>query len=320
MPTRSRRITKLLVASLAAAIVFGADSISAWAAAPPSSPRPLAVSVPTEPTSALPGAIATVKIRVANPGIDAVTVTIAGAAPELGDNGQVTVKSGQDPLWQGQVDYPKVPSTIPPLGYIEKSLTIRMPAQIDPDLYFIGFVVTPTPTGQGNIQVVNQIVSFVTLDVPGPRVRELAAAIDGSGFVFGTKFDATVDVHNTGKAAARFWAESNTTASPGDDASHQQRIEKLLLPKGRSRSFSVSGKPNWFGGVVTVKVRVTYNDQTDTSTREIVLTKRVVVVNPIGLAVAIILIGLAVVLLLRRRSRNRRRRETQRARWRHLKA
>ncbi len=320
MPTRTRGVTTLLVTSLAIFTALGANAIPSWAVAPSGNPRPLAVSVPTEPTSALPGAIATVKIRVANPGIDDVTVTIAGAAPELGDNGQVTVKSGQDPVWQGRVDYPVAPSTIPPQGYIEKFLTIRMPAQIDPDLYFIGFVVTPAPTGKGNIQIVNQIVSFVTVDVPGPRVRELAAAIDGSGFVFGTHFDATVDVHNTGKAAARFWAESNTTASPGDDASHQQRIEKLLLPKGRSRSFSVSGKPNWFGGVVTVKVRVTYNDQTETSTREIVLTKRVVVVNPIGLAIVVILFGLAIVLLLRRRGRNRRRRDAQRARWRHLKA
>ena len=305
MLARRRGAAWLLTAS-AAAVVVGAGSVVALAAPPPGGPRPLAVSVPTEPTSISPGASATVKVRVINPGTAGVTVTISGASLQFGDNGQVTVESGPDPAWQGLVDYPTGPSTIPAQSYIETALTIRMPAQISPDLYFIAFLVTPAATGQGNIQIINQIGSFVTVDVPGPRIRELAATLDASGFVFGTRTDGTVRVHNVGHAAARFWAESDTTSNPGGGTSHQQRIDKLLLPTGHSRSFTVSGKPAWPVGFVTMTVRITYPDQTEVATKELLLTKRVLVVNPIAVAVLLALISFAVTWSVRHRKRKRR--------------
>ena len=45
-----------------------------------------------------------------------------------------------------------------------------MPTQIGPDLYYIGFLVSPVPTVSGEVVVINQIGAFLTIDVPGPRV------------------------------------------------------------------------------------------------------------------------------------------------------
>ena len=69
---------------------------------------------------------------------------------------------------------------------------------------------------------------------------------------------------------------------------------------------SFTGKPAWFVGFVTLKVHILYPDVTEAATKEVVLTKRVLVVDPIVLAV--ILAAVVVLLAWRIRRRRRRRR------------
>src|SRR5438067_762301 len=169
-PMPLERTPRLLALLLAVGLALAAASVVlADAPAPQSGPRPLAVSVPPEPVSVVLGAPSIVKVRVLNPGSEPVVVTVTGGAVQLADEGAVTVTSDRDPEWQGNVDFPSGSLTVPANGFIDAPLTVRVPAQLSPDLYFVGFLVTPLATGTGNLKVINQVGSFVTLDVPGPR-------------------------------------------------------------------------------------------------------------------------------------------------------
>jgi hypothetical protein len=296
-------VALLLVVALAAATGSVAGAAEP---AQQSGPRPLAVAVPREPTTVVLGAVSMIRVRVLNPGDAPVSVTVTGGLVQLGDESAVTVTADADPVWQGLVDFPPKPLTVPAGGYVDAPLSVRVPAQLSPDLYFIGFLVTPAATGVGNVHVINQIGSFVTLDVPGPRDRELSAALDGSRFVLGGQGEKTLHVRNVGHAAVRFWSENDTTSFPGGDMPNQQRIDKLLLPVGREQSFAVVGKPAWPIGLVTMKVHVFYPGSTEDTTQEIVLTKRVLVVNPLApVALAVVVAALAFWLFRRWRARHR---------------
>jgi hypothetical protein len=303
--TFRERTPRLLALLLGVALSVGTASIAVTAPLPQSGPRPLAVSVPPEPMAVVLGAASVVNVRVLNPGTEPVSVTVTGGAVQLGDDGAATVSADPDPQWQGLVDFPPGPLTIPAAGYVDAPLTVRVPAELSPDLYFVGFLVTPLATGVGNLKVINQIGSFVTLDVPGPRDRELTASLSGSHFALGWQGEKTLRVSNVGHAAVRFWGENDTTSFPGGGTLHQQRIEKLLLPVGHERSFTVTGKPAWPIGIVTMKVHVLYPGRTEDSTQEVVLTKRVLVINPIALAAVLISVGVAIAFWIRRRRRRR---------------
>jgi hypothetical protein len=303
-PSRERRrVARLLSAVVGASLLFVGMTAAVLAApGPQADPRSLAVSVPPDPLVVVPGNIAIIPLRVVNPGTAPVNVTISGRALEFADNGGVSLGSGPDP-WQGLVDFPAGPLLIPAQGYTNVLLSISIPAEIIPDMYFVGFVVTPEATGLGNVKVVNQIGSFVTLDVPGPRVRRLEAVLSGPSFVLGSRTQATLHVRNVGQSAAQFWGESNTTSSFDGGTSHQQRIDKKLAPASHARSFVISGKPKWPMGFVTMTVQIIYPDHTDDSTTELNLSKRVLVINPIApVSVLVIVFVLVAAYLLKRRS------------------
>jgi hypothetical protein len=288
------------------------------ASTPDSGSRPITVSLPPEPAVINPGGSATIRMRLINPGTAPVSVTVSGRTLEFGDDGQFGVGSGPDPAWKDLVDFPAGLVTIPARGYVETPLTVRLPTKIDPDLYFVGFLVTPVLSGEGNLKVVNQIGWFLMVDVPGPRDRKLDATIDMRslaiagldvpGFVLGSKAEGIVRVSNVGRAAVRFWGENDTTSSPGSSATHQDRIDKSLVVVGRSRSFTVTGKPNWPIGFVKMKVHLIYPGATDAATQEIVFSKRILVIHPLVLvALALLLVGAMALWLRRRRRRGRRR-------------
>ena len=276
MTTSRGAFSKLIAAAFATVAALG----FAPASAAPATSRSLAVSVPPEPTTILPGGTAVIPLRVLNPGSSPVTVTITGRGVDLGDNGEMTLAAGLDPRWQGRVGFPTAPLTIAAQGFIDVKLPVQMPSVIAPDLYFVGFLVTPLKAVQGDVQVINQIGSFVTVDVPGPRLRALTADLNLPGFTLGNDVHGTLHVRNIGPAAARFWGENDVTSAPGGSLPSQQRIEKSTLPTGRVRSFDVSGAPRWLLGFVTMRVRIDYPDQTETATKEILITRRVFVMSP----------------------------------------
>src|SRR5439155_7934900 len=109
--------------------------------------RQLAVSVPTEAAELTPGAVGTIPIRVVNPGPAAVTVRIRSQRVKFGDDGRVTV-AGPDPTWARRIRLPAGPITVGAHAYRDLGVTVHMPADISPDLYFVGFLVTPEPSSR----------------------------------------------------------------------------------------------------------------------------------------------------------------------------
>jgi hypothetical protein len=289
-PRRGRQFVAVLAAAALAAAAGAAKAEAAAAGPKPvGGARVLAVSVPPDPVPIKAGSSAKTLVRVVNPNNAPVNVTIAGRALSLGNNGKVTVGLGPDPRWQKLVRFPARELTIPAQSYLDVPLTIQVPRRLPPDLYFIGFLVTPIATEPGALQVINQIGSFVTIDVPGPRVRKLSATFDVPSFVLASHVGGTLRIANTGRAAVRFWGENDTTSSPGGTF-EQQRLDPSLLPTGTSRYVSVSGKPAWPVGIVTMTVHVTYPGRTEATTKELIFSKRILVVSPW------VLLGLAILL------------------------
>ena len=177
---------------------------------PPSRPQSLAVSVPSETAPLAPGASGTIPIRVVNPGSTSVTVRITGQRIQFADEGRVTI-AGRDPMWEGRVDFPARPITISAQSYRDVGLTVHVPPRISPDLYFVGFLVTPLPDAARNITYIHQVGSYITIDVPGPRTRTLTADLRLPRFALSSdRVHAKLHVHNVGKAAAMFWGENDT--------------------------------------------------------------------------------------------------------------
>lgn len=261
------------------------------------------MSVPADPVSLNPGETAAIPVRVLNPSVSSVTVTVKGEGVTLGNNGATTFTGGPDPLWASRTSYPRGDISILGQHYVDLSITVHMPVQISPDLYYIGFLVTPVPTATGQVVVINQIGAFLTVDVPGARVRSLKAALTTSGFnwgpihltwlVVGTQVAGKLTVENTGASSVLFFGENDVTSAPISGSPSQQRINRSLLPVRRSRWFAVTAAPAFPIDVVTMSDVVTYPDRTGTGTLDIVLTKSMLVVNPWVLVVL-----LAIVLFL----------------------
>ena len=285
----------------------------------PRTPRSLAVSVPADAVRLSPGETSPIRIRVLNPGSTPVTVTVKGEGVILGDNGTTRFTGAADPQWAGHTDFPRGDLTVPAQGYIDVPITVHMPASISPDLYYIGFLVTPVASASGNVVVINQLGAFFVIDVPGARVRKLTADLDVPGFnwgpihlgglLIGERVVGELTAHNVGPSSVQFFGENDATSSPFGGTPSQQRIGKSLLPIGRSRSFQVSAQPGFLIDMVTMTVTLTYPDQVESATKQIVLTNTMLVISPWLIVAVCVLIALVVCwrLYARHRRRSRRR-------------
>lgn len=290
----------MVATTLATALAVASTAAAGGSAKPVGGARALAVSVPADPVPARAGDVARTMIRVVNPNDFAVSVLIRSRTLALGDDGKVSIGSGPDPRWGDRVRFPHAALRIPAQSYRNVALSIRVP-RLSPDLYFVGFLVTPVATTGGSVKVINQIGSFLTLDVPGPRLRLLTGHLHLPSFVLGSQASGEMRITNLGHAAVTLWGENDITSSPGG-AFQQDRLGPSLLPVGRSRSIAVTGKPRWPVGIVTVTTRVTYPGRTASETRELVLTRRVLVISPwVPAAVGGLIALLAAVWWWRRR-------------------
>ena len=281
----------------------------------PSSPRSIAVSVPPDPVSLSPGQTAAVAIRVLNPSPSPVTVTVRGEGITLGNNGTTAFTGKPDPLWADRTDFQRGAITIPAQHFVDLSIVVHMPDDISPDLYYVGFLVTPVPDASGQVVVINQIGAFLTISVPGPRVRSLSAELTTSGFnwgpihidslVVGDHVDGKLTVDNTGASSVLFFGENDVTSAPFSGPPTQQRVSRSLLPIGRSRWFAVTGAPAFPVDVVTLTDVVSYPDRNGTGTLEIVRTRSVLVISPWVFVVLLVLLALVVAWRLRVRRRRR---------------
>jgi hypothetical protein len=294
---------------VAAVALLGKPAAAATPSPSPSDGRSIAVSVPPDPVSMTPGHTSVVQMRVANPGDVPVRVTIVGRGLTLGDEGTITIQDGPDPLWDDNVAFPSGAVKVPANGYKDLSVTVHPPPDLSPDLYFVGFVVTPVPDPNSGVTVINQIGGYFTVDIPGPRDRRLAADLEvpGSSILglqvhLGTQLDATLHVHNMGASAVQFWGETDTTTTGGDPG--QIRLPKSLVPSSHERTFAIVTQPAWPIGFVHMHVVVIYPETTDVSTTQIEFARSVLVINPL----VFVVLALIIAFILWRRVRARRRR------------
>jgi hypothetical protein len=312
-----RRFMAGIVAAVAAALIapVGAGAASSSPSPDPHIPRSLAVSVPADPVSLVPGQVSPINIRVLNPGSTPVTVRVKGEGVTLGDGGTTSFTGAPDPQWAEHTDFPPGDLTVPAQSFTDVSITVHVPANISSDLYYIGFLVTPTATASGNVVVINQIGAFFIINVPGARDRELAADLNAPGYnwgpihieslVVGDELLGELNAHNIGPSSVQFFGENDVTSAPFSGNPSQQRIGKSLLPIGRSRSFQVTGEPAFPIDLVTMTVTLTYPDQTESATKQIVITKRMLVISPWLIVVVCALIALVVCWRLYARHRRR---------------
>lgn len=300
---RGRRC--LVGAALVGLALVVAGPAAALAATGPA-PRGLAVSVPPEPAPAPKGTTQRIPIRVVNPGAKPVSVTISQRQVHLGDDGSVSIGTGADPVWGSRVTFTPAAVTLPAQAYAEVVISVRVPADIGADLHFVGFLVSPVASAPGQVAVVNQIGSFVTLDVPGPRQARLRVSLQIPGFHLGRQARGTVRVANVGHSSVRFWGEDDTTSWPGGAAPDQQRYDTSLAPVATTRSLSVVARPAWPVGFVRLRGQIVYPSADRTSTKEAVFQARVLVIAPWVIVVAAAVLG-ALLLLVADRFRRRRR-------------
>lgn len=266
-------------------VIVIADPTAVMAVTSPS-PRGLAVSIPSEPTPAPKGTTVRIRIRVVNPGSQAVTVNISQRSVLLGDNGSVGIGTSADPQWGSRVTFVPPTATLGARQYANVDIIVQVPATIGSDLHFIGFLVSPVATAQGQVSVINQIGSFVTLDVPGPREARLGATLQLPGFTLARQAQGSLQVANLGHSAVRFWGENNTTSWPGGTATDQQRYDTSLAPVATTRSITVIARPAWPLGFVEVRGQIIYPSVTGSATKEVAFSKRVFVIDPWVIIVA----------------------------------
>jgi len=294
------------MAAVGLVMVFSGPTAVMAAQSP--SARGLAVSIPAEPTPAPKGATVRIPIRVVNPSSNPVAVTIAQRQVVLGDNGHVSMGS-VDPQWHGRVTFLPPTATLGARQYANVVIVVHVPATIGSDLHFVGFVVSPVSTAQGTVSVINQIGSFVTLDVPGPREARLQATLQIPGFTLGRQAHGSIQVANVGHSAVRFWGENDDTSWPGGAALDQQRFETHLAPVATTRSLPVTARPNGPVGFVQIRGQIIYPSATGSATTQVTFSKRVLVVDPwVSVVAAVLLLaGASLGGLGYRRWRARRR-------------
>ena len=273
-------------------------------AASDSSPIALSVSTPAGALAGEPGGTVTTWIRVGNNGATALPITINPATMELGDNGSSTMNPGVDPRFLNSVTLETTAATVPASDYIEIPVSISIPTSLIPDIYLLGFLVTPAP-GAGSVQVINQIGAFITIELPGSRDRRIQAAFDNAPrFVLSDNPTLTVRVDNVGKSALEFTSETTIdgfgTANPGNI-----RVAPELLPSGTFRDVEITWVAELGIGVFDVQTRLVHN-LTQSETIGVELEHRVVVVSPVALTVMLtilLILAAGVALLVRRQKR-----------------
>jgi hypothetical protein len=271
--------------------------------------RGLAVSIPADPTAAPKGATVRIPIRVVNPGSGPVTVSIVQREVLLGDNGHVSIGAGADPQWRSRVTFLPPTATLGARQYANVVIVVQMPVRIASDLQFVGFLVSPVAAGQGRVSVINQIGSFVTLDVPGPRLASLQVTLQIPSFTLARQAHGSLQVANVGHSAVRFWGENDTTSWPGGATPDQQRLDTSLAPVATTRSLAVTARPDWPVGFVQLQGQIIYPSVTGSATTQVAFSKRVLVIDPWVIIVAAVLLLAAAfqagVRRLRRRARRR---------------
>ena len=143
------------------------------------------------------------------------------------------------------------------------------------------------------------------VNVVGDSVVVVVAAVVGGGGGLVDRVVGELNAHNIGPSSVQFFGENDATSAPFSGTPSQQRIGRSLLPIGRSRSFQVVALPAFPIDIVTMTVTLTYPDKTESATKQVVISRSMLVINPLVLVVICVLIALVVGWRLRARQRRR---------------
>ena len=312
MPRRSTHIILTVVVGA----LYTVLALPAMAAEPGTTPVALTVSTPADPLPAEPGQVVRTWLRIGNNGTSPLPVTIAPAAVALGDNGATSLSPNVDPRFADRITLSATDATVAADSFTEVQVAISVPATLVPDIYVLGFLITPSVTG-GSVQVVNQVGALIAIDLPGSRDRRLEAAfLDPPRFAFTSHPSLTVRIRNIGRSALEFTGET-TIDGFGTAVPANIRGKPVLLPAGRYRDVEIKWKSKLGAGIYSVHTRLVYH-RTQAETAEQSLTHTVVVLSPSALAVlGGLLVAIAVAVAVGFRHRRRVRRRAQRRRVRH---
>lgn len=185
--------------------VIAVTSVPAGAAKGGSS-ADLFVTSPPTPITAAPGAVAKATLTVGNIGHSLLDVSIIAASVKLLDNGGTQFLDHPDPLFAGRVSV--VPDTLSLPARTERhvQISVRMPSDLQPNDYFLGFLVSPI-INSSSVAVVNDIGALVILDIPGPRSRKLTAQILGLSWLnlsFSSSASGILRAKSVGVATLQF--------------------------------------------------------------------------------------------------------------------
>jgi hypothetical protein len=257
----------------------------------------LSVSSPDGTLQAPRGTVVDTWLRVGNAAATPLSVTIAPATVNLGNDGVTGFTPKPDPRFAGQITLSQTQAVIPAGGYIELAVKVSIPTTIVPDIYVLGFLITPEATGT-SVRIVNQIGSLIAFDVPGSRDRHLTAAFTAVPWIMFTNHPSlTVRTHSVGKSALEFTSQDALTGF-GAVTPAITRNDPRLLPSGTHRDLTVAWNVPWGFGVDTVTTTLLY-PKTVSANAQIVLTHQVIVVKPLLalIAGAMLLLILAIIAL-----------------------
>ena len=264
----------------------------------------LAVSYPPDPIPIKPGTQTTFTLRVADVGKDPMTVTIVSRQVKLSANGQTQFMDSPDPLFAGGTRIVPAQMRLKPRSERPVTITVDVPASVRPNDYFLGFLVSPVITGPA-LRAINQVGALVVLDVAGPRETRLSASwVHLPNIVWSSSVSAFARAKNTGASTLQF---TSTTLVTGHVAPRPASIweKPHLLPSGLTWDVPVHWS-SWLGlGWYTVHTTLVYN-VTPQRTGQVVLSRTVVVIDPLWLLVPVLIVAIVAYSVWRRRRKRRR--------------
>lgn len=265
----------------------------------------LFVTSPPTPITAAPGAVAKATLTVGNVGHSLLDVNIIAAAVKLLDNGGTEFLDHPDPLFAGRVSVVPDTLSLPARTERQVNISVRMPSGLQPNDYFLGFLVAPI-INSSSVAVVNDIGALVILDIPGPRNRRLTAQILGLSwlnFSFSSSASGILRAKSIGVATLEFYTTIEITGWPAAKPDYLT-VPGHLLPPGLYRDAPLHVSSFLGLGWYTFHATLVY-DLSAQTTGEVALSRTVIVLNPLWLLVILALILLGLWIWRRKRRRNR---------------
>ena len=268
----------------------------------------LSVSYPSTPIVVKAGEQTSFTLFVANVGHTAFKVEIVNRRVILLQNGQEQFGTQPDPGFAGRIHISPQTLTLPARREKQVTITVDVPGNLRSDDYFLGFLVSPVVTSSSPVRAVNSVGALVVLNVPGSRKPQLTAQFVGlPHIVFGDSVKGFVRAKSTGVTTVQFTTDTQITGfvAPRPNVLIDQAH---LLPAGLTWDVPVHFT-SWLGlGWYTIHATLVYN-ATPQRTAQVVLSRRIIMINPIWLLVPAGLLALVICFVAWRVVRKRRRRQ-----------